>query len=259
MKNIKNTLLLVLLLGFCAPAFASVHNLKRAEFEFHVGPAFPMGKFGKKAFPSFSETASGTYRLDYHGAKIGLNYGLAFQYYATPHWGILVMFNGHSNKVSANDFSPYKPAGTANLDWNTSSKGKWSEFMAMAGMTFRVSLFSRMTLAFRAYLGYAHLVAPYYSSEAKNQNTTYAFQLKSASDANFGYGAGAALKFLISRGFHLDIRCDYMGAVPFYFRRVKSTVVTDMPNVQIPDREFRNTFHENFSMINLSFGFTVAF
>lgn len=259
MKNFKNILFLLLLIAFSSPqAFAGVGSLKRAEFEFHVGPAFPMGNFGEKAFPSYRQSTSGLYRLDYHGAKIGINYGLAFQYYATPHWGILVMFNGHSNKVRSNPFSTYQPTGSQ-LSWSTESNGKWSEFMAMAGITFRVSLLPKMTLAFRTYLGYAHLVAPYYGSEAKERNITYSYQLKSASDANFGYGAGVALKFLISRGFHLDLRCDYMGAVPFYFRQVKSTVVTEIANVSVPDKEYRNTFHENFNMINLSFGFTVAF
>ncbi len=257
MKNLRNILLALLLATVLLPeAFAGVGSLKRAEFEFHIGPAFPfpLGSFGQKAFSGFSGEKP-SYRLQYHGAKIGLNYGLAFQYYATPHFGVLVMFNGHSNKISANNFSTFNPA----WNWKTNSQGKWSEFMAMAGITFRVSLLPKMTLAFRAYLGYAHLVAPYYGSEVKIQNTTYHYQLKSASDANFGYGAGAALKFLVARGFHLDIRCDYMGAVPFYFRRVKSTLITEIPNVNIPDQVFRNTFHENFSMINLSFGFTVAF
>ena len=254
MKSLRNTFLVLLLAAFpLSEAFAGASSLKRAEFEFHIGPAFPVGSFAKKAFSGYS--GNGPYRLYYHGAKIGLNYGLAFQYYAIPNFGILVMFNGHSNKISANDFSTYNPS----FAWKTSSQGKWSEFMAMAGLTYRVSLFSKMTLAFRAYLGYAHLVAPYYSSQAKHQNYTYTYQLKSASDANFGYGAGMALKFLVTRGFHLDVRCDYMSAVPFYFRRVKSTVITEIPNVTIPDQVFKNTFREHFQMVNLSFGFTVAF
>lgn len=256
MKRFCNIILVLLLAAVLVPkAFAGVGILKRAEFEFHVGPAFPLGSFKTKALSSFSQSSADAFRLNYHGAKTGLNYGLAFQYYATPHFGVLVMFNGHSNKISANNFSTYNPT----WNWKTNSQGKWSEFMAMAGMTFRVSLLPKMTLAFRAYLGYAHLVAPYYGSETKIQNTLYSYQLKSASDANLGYGAGAALKFLVARGFHLDIRCDYMGAVPFYFRRVKSTLITEIPNANIPDQVFKNTFHENFSMINLSFGFTVAF
>ncbi|MCH5243609.1 MAG: hypothetical protein J1F29_01780 [Lentimicrobiaceae bacterium] len=253
MKSLRNTVFVLLLTAFFLPEAFAGPALKRAEFEFHIGPAFPVGSFAKKAFSAYSGTAP-NFRLDYNGAQIGLNYGLAFQYYATPHFGMLVMFNGHSNKISANNFSTYNPS----FAWKTNSQGKWSEFMAMAGITCRITL-PKLHLAFRAYLGYAHLVAPYYGSQAKHQNYTYTYQLKSASDANFGYGAGMALKFLVTRGFHLDLRCDYMSAVPFYFRRVKSTVITEIPNVTIPDQVFRNTFREHFQMVNLSFGFTVAF
>ncbi len=239
-------------------AFAGVEKLKRAEFELHVGPAFPLGNFGKKAFSGYSGGGD-AYRLQYHGARVGVSYGLAFQYYAHSRWGVLIMFNGHSNKVKANPFSTYLPKSS----WETSSKGKWSEFMAMAGLTFRCSLLDRLVFSARAYMGYAHLVAPFYSSELQRNKSTYTYRLKSSSDANFGYGAGVGLKFLVSRGFHLDLRCDYMGAVPFYFRRVKSTVLMENPALSAQEpmevESSRNTFHENFNMLNLVFGFTVAF
>lgn len=238
---------------------ADAQRLKRAEFEFHVGPAFPLGNFALTAFSKYTDLGGGKYSLNYNGARIGVNYGLAFQYYVVPNWGILVMFNGHSNKIDVKkDFSPYSPSGTSLL-WNTDSKGKWTEFMALAGATYRCSVTDWLVFSLRAYLGYAHILAPFYSAEASNRNNVYRYNLKSASDANLGYGVGAAFKFMVKRGFHLDVRCDYMGAVPFYFRQVKSTLVTEMANVNVPDKEYRNTFHENFNMINLSFGFTVAF
>lgn len=251
------TLVAIFMFAGFQQVFAGADKLKHAEFEFHVGPAFPLGNFARTAFSKYTDLGGGKYSLSYNGAKIGVNYGLAFQYYVVPNWGVLVMFNGHSNKIDVQKgFSTYNSA----LAWNTDSKGKWSEFMAFAGTTYRCSITDWLVFSFRAYLGYAHIVAPFYSASAKNTNgTIYCYSLKSASDANFGFGAGGAFKFIIRRGFHLDVRCDYMGAVPFYFRRVKSTVATEIANVNVPDKEYRNTFHENFNMINLSFGFTVAF
>lgn len=236
--------------------FAGAEKLKRAEFEFHVGPAFPLGGFAKPAFSNYVRGVKNC-SFDYHGAKIGVNYGLAFQYYIASNWGILIMFNGHSNKVQVNDFSPYSVPGTT-LDWRTDSKGKWTEFMALAGATYRCCITDWLVFSLRAYLGYAHLLAPYYSAEATHRNSVYSYSLKSASDANFGFGAGAAFKFIVKRGFHLDLRCDYMGAVPFYFRNVESKESRTVAGISSETTK-RNTFHENFNMVNLSFGFTVAF
>ncbi|MDE7071830.1 MAG: outer membrane beta-barrel protein, partial [Bacteroidales bacterium] len=242
---------------FTQPLQAGIDNLKRAEFELHVGPGFPLGKFGQKAFPEYRQNPDGTAVLGYHGANIGVNYGLAFQFYASPNWGVLLLFNGHSNTVNADAFSSFN----TDAKWKTTSKGKWTEFMAMAGITYRCLLAERFVFSARAYLGYAHLIAPYYSSEAQISSfVTYTYQLRSSSDANFGYGAGVAFKYLLARGFHLDLRCDYMGAVPFYFRRVNSFSQTRVVGVDTPEpTPYKNTFHENFQMINLSLGFTFAF
>ena len=78
------------------PAFSqSIHSLKRAELELHVGPAIPLGSFGQTAFQGNDNIATAT-TLNYHGAKVGVNYGLAFGYYASPNWGVVLLFNGHS-------------------------------------------------------------------------------------------------------------------------------------------------------------------
>lgn len=242
---------------FAMPLYAGADNLKRAEFELHVGPGFPLGKFGQKAFSAYRQNPDRTASLAYHGAKIGVNYGLAFHFYAVPDWGVLLLFNGHSNAVNTDAFSSFNP----DSKWKTTSKGKWTEFMAMAGAAYRCMLSERFVFTVRAYLGYAHLIAPYYSSEAQISNLIkYTYQLRSSSSANFGYGAGIAFKYLVARGFHLDLRCDYMGAVPFYFRKVNSFAQTEVAGMDMPDpMPYKNTFHENFQMMNLSLGFTFAF
>lgn len=256
-RGILSGILFLSVLLFGLPLYAGADKLKRAEFELHVGPGFPLGKFGQKAFSAYEKRQGKPAELTYHGAKIGVNYGLAFQFYAAPNWGVLLLFNGHSNGVNAGSFSSFNP----DSKWTTTSKGKWTEFMAMAGTAYRCMLSDRFVFAARAYIGYAHLIAPYYSSEAKVNNLIkYTYQLRSASDANFGYGVGIAFKYLVARGFHLDLRCDYMGAVPFYFRKVNSFAKTEIAGVDMPDPlPDKNTFHENFQMMNLSLGFTFAF
>lgn len=236
---------------------ASSYGLKRAELEFHVGPAIPLGSFAKPAFSFYDE--NGQERLlDYHGARLGVNYGLSFGYYISPDWGILLLFNGHANKVKTDPFSIYRPG---QFDWQTETTDKWTEFMAMAGATYRIRIVDRLVFSLRAYIGYAHLISPFYSSTAMVSNSKYSFKLNSDSDPNFGYGAGAALKFLVTRGFHLDLRCEYMGVVPFKFENVGSEV--RMENTGSGQQTVLMSpsfsFKENFQMLNVSFGFTASF
>lgn len=240
------------------PAFSqSIHSLKRAELEIHVGPAIPLGSFGRTAFQGNEDISTAT-ALDYHGAKVGVNYGLAFGYYASPNWGVVLLFNGHSYgvKTGADGFAAYQP----DYPWTTTETDKWTEFMAMAGLTYRCMIVDRLVFSARAYLGYAHLMSPFYRSEAKVGTNLYEYTLHSDSDPQFGYGVGVALKYLIGRGFHLDLRCEYMSAVPFYFRNVGSQATISGQNVQssVP-HDKRYTFHEHFQSLNVSLGFTVAF
>ena len=103
-------------------------------------------------------------------------------------------------------------------------------------------------------------MSPFYRSEAQMGTNLYEYTLHSDSDPQFGYGAGVALKYLIGRGFHLDLRCEYMAAVPFYFRNVGSQATMSGQNVQtINPHNERYTFHEHFQSLNVSLGFTVAF
>lgn len=240
------------------PAFSqSIYNLKRAELEIHVGPAIPLGSFGQTAFQGNDNIATAT-TLNYHGAKVGVNYGLAFGYYASPNWGVVLLFNGHSYGVKTGDegFSAYQP----NYPWKTTETDKWTEFMAMAGLTYRCMIVDRLLFSARAYLGYAHLMSPFYRSEAQMGSNLFEYTLHSDSEPQFGYGAGVALKYLVGRGFHLDLRCEYMAAVPFYFRNVGSQVSMSGQNVQTSTpHDEKYTFHERFQSLNVSLGFTVAF
>lgn len=252
-------LLLALLFSFLhIPSAHSipVSDMKRAELEFHVGAAFPLGSFGKPVFSS-SEGVGTDRTLAYNGAKTGVNYGLAFNFYASPNWGVLLLFNGHSNKVQDGVFSSFQQD---KFDWKTLQTDKWTEFMAMAGVTYRAQLIGGLVFTARAYLGYAHLISPFYSSEAWVGNSIYSFKLDSDSDPNFGYGCGVGFKYMFTRSFHIDLRCDYMGAVPFRFENVKSQATMRTGNLQdVVVSDCSYSFRENFQSLNLSLGFTVGF
>ena len=246
-----------LMSGILFPLAAqSIYDLKRAELEVHVGPAIPLGSFGQKAFQG-NEDLGSSGNLTYHGAKVGVDYGLAFNFYASPHWGVVLFFNGHSYGLKTDAFSAYQGNTYA---WQTEETDKWTEFMAMAGPTYRCMIVDRLLFSARAFIGYAHLMSPFYRSRAEVGSSTYAYSLDSESESQFGYGAGVALKFLIGRGFHLDLRCEYMAAVPFYFRNVGSQVSMSGQNVQTSTpHDEKYTFHERFQSLNVSLGFTVAF
>ncbi|MDE7102537.1 MAG: outer membrane beta-barrel protein, partial [Bacteroidales bacterium] len=191
------------------------YGLKRAEFDVHVGPSIPIGSFGEAAFSGYSQ--SDDKNLPYHGAKVGVDYGLSFGYYISPNWGVMLLFNGHSNKMKVDEpFSQYQPT----WGWQTEKVDKWTEFMAMAGATYRASLTDWLVFSLRAHIGYAHLISPFYRAVAQQHNQEYIFKINSAAGHGFGYGAGAALKFIVAPGFHLDVRCDYLGTAPFRFKNV---------------------------------------
>ena len=238
---------------FAQARAAGTYGLKRAELEFHVGPSIPLGSFSRPSFSGLSEDGV----LEYHGARVGVNYGLSFGYYLSPDWGILLLFNGHSNKMRPEPFSSYN----SQWPWEVETADKWTEFMAMAGASYRVQPVDRLVLAFRAYIGYAHLISPFYRSAAVVSNGRYTFKLNSDSDASFGFGAGVALKFLVSRGFHLDLRCEYMGVAPFRFDNVGGEV--SMENAAFGSETVLHSslfsFRENFQMLNVGIGFTASF
>ena len=232
------------------------YGLKRAEFDVHVGPSIPIGSFGKAAFSGYSQ--SDDKNLPYHGAKVGVDYGLSFGYYISPNWGVMLLFNGHANKMKVEEpFSQYQSM----WDWQTEKVDKWTEFMAMAGATYRASLTEWLVFSLRAHIGYAHLISPFYRAMVQRQNQDYTFKINSAAGHSFGYGAGAALKFIVAPGFHLDVRCDYLGTAPFRFKNVGwecssySTISDQTVSVASGSRQIK----ESFQVINVNFGFTAAF
>ncbi len=249
----------VLLLAFCAGLRAQgAYGLKRAEFDVHVGPSFPIGSFGKTAFSGYSPE-SGEGNLPYHGAKIGVDYGLSFSYYISPNWGVMLLFNGHSNKMKVDEsISLYN---NKNLVWQTEKVDKWTEFMAMAGATYRASITDWLVFSLRAHIGYAHLISPFYRAVAQRQNQDYTFKINSAAGHSFGYGAGAAFKFIIAPGFHLDVRCDYLGTTPFRFKNVgwDCSYVNRLTGKTEEAGAGSTKIKESFQVINLNFGFTAAF
>lgn len=236
------------------------YGLKRAEFDVHVGPSFPIGAFGKKAFSGYSQDANDG-KLPYHGARIGVDYGLSFGYYISPNWGVMLLFNGHANKMRVDEpFSDYQHE----WDWKVEKVDKWTEFMAMAGATYRASLTDWLVFSLRAHIGYAHLISPFYRAVTRQHGLDYTFKINSAAGHNFGYGAGAALKFILAPGFHLDVRCDYLGTAPFRFKNVavSGSYYNKTTNQQIEMLEASRRkvqIKESFQVINLNFGFTAAF
>ncbi len=250
-------------LGF-APTWAagSFRELKRSDVAFYAGAAFPIGAFAR---PTFSAVNAGSHTLDYHGADIGLTYGLAFDFYVFNEYaGLYVTFQGHTNSVKL----PVEPffggqgvRGVPQSGWKTANtQDKWSEFMAMAGGTFRFPLTDWLVGTGRFAIGYAHMLSPFYRSVMENPKTgvIYIHDLSSGSKPAFGYTAGLGLKFLASRGFHIDLRADYMGSTPFNYANVESRVYVDASNAaDLYTGAY--SFKETFQMVDLSLGFTIAF
>lgn len=245
----------VLSLGTVLAQVTSTYDMRRVEFELHVGPAIPLGTFGSQPFNM--EPGNGSEQsLSYHGAKVGVNYGLAFNFYATHNFGVVLLFNGHSHKMQDGDFSSYQ---WHDFNWTTSSVDRWTEFMAMIGPTYRAHIVGGLVLGARAYLGYAHLMSPFYGSEANSGNSSYTFKLNSGSDNNFGFGAGVNVKYMITPNFHLDLRCDYMGALPFRFENVEGNSYRKTTNDPVLMNQVKYNFSESFHVLNVSLGITVAF
>lgn len=246
---------LVFLPGLSLGQVSSTHDMKRVEFELHVGPAIPLGDFGSQPF-QMEPGIGNRQQLSYHGARIGVNYGAAFNFYISHNLGVGLLFNGHSHKVSDGDYSSYQ---WKDFNWATSSVDQWTEFTAMIGPTYRAHIVGGLVLGARAYLGYAHLRSPFYSSEADNGNGVYTFKLNSGSENNFGFGAGVNVKYMITPNFHLDLRCDYMGALPFRFEGIEGNAYRKTTGNPTQVSRVQYDFTEKFHVVNVSLGITISF
>ena len=246
-------------------AAGSFYELKRSDVAFHAGAAFPVGKFGQTPF---SRIDRDNRTLDYNGAKIGVTYGVAFDFYVfNEYCGLFITFQGHSNNTAApaEAFGPDPATQMGKRAWTTAETDKWTEFMAMAGGTFRFPLVDWLVGTGRVGIGYAHMLSPFYSSAADDTHVRYTCDFSSGSRPAFGYAVGLGLKFLVSRGFHIDIKADYMGSTPFNFSNIGSSIYVE--SLQKPEEgkvEVKNTqtaysFKETFSVVDLSLGFTIAF
>lgn len=256
-------LMALILLGFApTQASGSFRDLKRSDVAFYAGAGFPIGAFARPTFGAINAT---NHTLDYHGANIGLTYGLAFDFYVFNEYaGLYVTFQGHANSVREPAASFLGAQGVRVVPqsgWKTApTQDKWSEFMAMAGGTFRFPLTDWLVGTGRLAIGYAHMLSPFYRSIMENPKTglIYIHDFSSGSKPAFGYTAGLGLKFLASRGFHIDLRADYMGSTPFNYTNVESRVYVDAPKT--PDLHTTSySFKETFQMVDLSLGFTIAF
>lgn len=248
-------------------AAGSFYELKRSDVAFQVGAAFPIGAFGKAPFGRIDH---GGRTLDYHGAGIGVSYGLAFDFFVfNEYCGLYITFQGHSNKAAkpseAFGPAPDMPGGLGRRAWETAETGKWTEFMAMAGGTFRFPIVDWLVGTGRIGIGYAHMLSPFYRAESLDRRIRYTYDFSSGSKPAFGYTVGLGLKFLVSRGFHVDIKADYMGSTRFNFRNTSATVYSENTadasggKTEVKGAQTTYAFTECFQMVDLSLGFTIAF
>lgn len=246
-------------------AAGSFYELKRSDVAFQVGASFPLGQFGRTPFGRVDRNA---HTLDYNGAGIGVTYGLAFDFYVfNEYCGLYITFQGHSNKSTApaEAFGPDPAMALGKRTWETAETGKWTEFMAMAGGTFRFPLVDWLVGTGRVGIGYAHMLSPFYRAASADRHVRYTYDFSSNSKPAFGYTVGLGLKFLVTRGFHIDIKADYMGSTNFNFANTNSVIY--MESLTKPEdgkTEVKNTqtaysFKECFQVVDLSLGFTIAF
>lgn len=246
-------------------AAGSFYELKRSDVAFHAGAAFPLGKFGQAPF---SRIDRNNHTLDCDGAKIGVTYGVAFDFYVfNEYCGLFITFQGHSNKTAApaEAFGPDPATQMGKRAWTTDETDKWTEFMAMAGGTFRFPLVDWLVGTGRVGIGYAHMLSPFYRAASDDMHVRYTYDFSSGSKPAFGYAVGLGLKFLVSRGFHIDLKADYMGSTPFNFANTDAMVYIESKSkpedgkAEVKGTQTAYSFKETFSVVDLSLGFTIAF
>lgn len=245
-------------------AAGSFYELKRSDVAFQVGAAFPLGAFGRTPFGRIDRAAR---TLDYNGAAIGVSYGIAFDFFVfNEYCGLYITFQGHSNKAMAPErvFGPDPSTAMGKRQWETSKTDKWTEFMAMAGGSFRFPIVDWLVGTGRVGIGYAHMLSPFYRAASEDRHVRYTYDFSSNSKPAFGYTVGLGLKFLVSRGFHIDLKADYMGTTNFHFSRTNSVIY--MAGLAEPDQQVEvsgtrtvYSFKESFQVVDLSLGFTIAF
>ncbi|MDE5559615.1 MAG: hypothetical protein K2I84_03070 [Bacteroidales bacterium] len=248
-------------------AAGSFYELKRSDVAFHAGAAFPLGKFGQAPFGRIDYNNR---TLDCNGAKIGVTYGVAFDFYVfNEYCGLFITFQGHSNKTAApaEAFGPDPATTLGKQVWTTDETDKWTEFMAMAGGTFRFPLVDWLVGTGRVGIGYAHMLSPFYRSTSDDpyRHLHYTYDFSSGSKPAFGYAVGLGLKFLVTRGFHIDLKADYMGSTPFNFANTEAMVYVESKSkpedgkAEVKGTQTAYSFKETFSVVDLSLGFTIAF
>ncbi|MEG1572466.1 MAG: hypothetical protein RR328_02855 [Bacteroidales bacterium] len=238
----------------------NAYNLRKMEIAFQGGVANPVGNFAKEGFSSFNEQ---TGELSYNGAQAGFTYGLSLSFYPSDYFGAVILFNGVSYKFKGKTFSGINT--NDHRIWNTTFTDKWTSFAAQVGATFRYPLLDWLQITSRATIGYAHLMSPYYKSEAQDKRILWTREVHSKSAPAFGMAFGIGFKWLISPGFHLNLTGDYFTATPFKFKNVESTLNTKStsltgdagPNIEVSRVKYHTT--QNFSSLNISLGISFAF
>lgn len=245
----------------------SFYELKRTEMNFQVGAACPIGPFARERFNMVDYNNAS---LNFDGAKMGIAYALSLNFHIINEYaGVFINFQGHSNAATNGDKVFVGSAENTSLyrkDWQLETVDKWTEFMALAGFTFRYPLVDWLILNARLGIGYAHLITPFYSASVVERNTKFEYNLYSSSEPAMGYTMGLGLKFLLNRSFSIDLRADYMGSTNFVSKDVKSVFYSMDARVENPSDKIElpsaiNSFShkEVFMAVDFSLGFSIYF
>jgi hypothetical protein len=258
MTKYKLTIIIFVLGIFLQGLFAQGID-KGHHIEFYVGGSFPVGKFGKPLFNSFSSENGQQATLNFNGAKIGASYGLVADFYViNDYLGILINVNAATNFIG--DAANYPVANVQNVNWKTKASGNWHLIQALLGVTARYPIVDWLLVTGRAAIGYSHLVVPYFSAEGTtsiNRNK-YENSISTPSKGGFGYLAGVGLQFCVTSAIGFHLRGDYSGSSAIAFRDNKAAI-SDIYLNNNPESSTPFEFHESFQAININLGLSLAF
>jgi prepilin signal peptidase PulO-like enzyme (type II secretory pathway) len=258
---IKYKLVVFLMLGAFLQAVSAQGMDKNHHIEFYGGVAFPVGKFGKPLFNSFSAENGQQATLNFNGAKLGTSYGLVADFYVINEYlGILINVNAATNSIGDAASYPVAKNYVQNIKWKTTTLGNWHSIQALLGVTARYPIVDWLLVTGRAAIGYSHLVVPYFSAEGTTSLNRYIYtnSISTPSKGGFGYLAGVGLQFCVTSAIGFHLRGDYSGSSAIAFRGNKVAISEVYLNNNL-ENSTTFEFHESFQAINVNIGLSLAF
>ena len=242
------------------------HHLPRAYFSIAIGAAYPSGTLkstslsNPKGEAGFAKSVGFNIRYDaaiYIYRKLGISIGGGIYGYGFDYNRYAQAYGEFYNAGNNNGFYGNNSNGHNN------SRNNWQFIYLMAGPTYSVKLYKRLTWDFRARAGLVSTTNPYISLSYYNgavPGSSFYYVINSKTNNAFGFSIGTGFRLALSKRFALCLNADFFNTQPQIHGNTQTQYPPGSslyPNGQDIGGSYSTKY--KFSSINTSFGLAYQF